>query len=200
MSVIWKKTIPSYVYIEGYEFFVTYEGQMSTCRYCGQRSHKQLDCPQRKEDYPQPPIINVNRQKGKHADPPAEKNNAIDFGSANSEPCTTATTEKCKHNEATEKSEVTKKKREREASSPDLPKDKIMNCSEDKINCSCSKCNNMVCFSERSANNYVNKTVCKHARLFLSQYDSYVQAHHVYLKFVVKYYCTLKSPPNYKLS
>ena len=51
-----------------------------------------------------------------------QKNNAIDFGSANSEPCTTATTEKCKHNEATEKSGVTKKKREREASSPDLPK------------------------------------------------------------------------------
>ena len=72
-----KKPIPSYVYIAGYEFFVTYEGQMSTCRYCGQPNHKQLDCPRRKEDYPQPPIINGNRQKGKHADPPAEKNNAI---------------------------------------------------------------------------------------------------------------------------
>ena len=40
-----EKTIPSYVYIKEYEFFVTYEGQMSTCRYCGQPNHKQLDCP-----------------------------------------------------------------------------------------------------------------------------------------------------------
>ena len=69
-----KKTIPSYVYIEGYEFFVTYEGQMSMCRYCSQPNHKQLDCFRTKEDYPQPPIVNGNRQKGKHADPTAEKN------------------------------------------------------------------------------------------------------------------------------
>ena len=126
---------------------------MSTCKYCCQPNHKQLDCPRTKEDYPQPPIINGNRQKGKQADPPAEKNDAIDFGFANSEPCTTATTEKCKHNEATKKSEVTKKKREREASSPDLPKGGKMNRSEDKINCSCPKCNTMVCSSERSVNN-----------------------------------------------
>ena len=48
-----KKAIPSYVCIEGYEFFVTYEGQMvhSACRYCVQPNHKQLDCPRRKEDY-----------------------------------------------------------------------------------------------------------------------------------------------------
>ena len=104
-----------------------------------------------------------------------QKNNAIDFGSANSEPCTTATTEKCKHNEATEKSEVTKKKRERKASSPHLPKGKIMNRSEDKINCSCPKCNTMVCFSERSVNNCwdcsielsLSKTCCTYEqRLF----------------------------------
>ena len=40
-----KNPIPSYLFVEGYEFLATYNGQVATCRYCGQPNHKQPDCP-----------------------------------------------------------------------------------------------------------------------------------------------------------
>nr|CAB3265821.1 gag-like protein [Phallusia mammillata] len=45
--------IPSYITIHGYEFYITYHGQQFTCKYCGEAGHKQVNCPKRKNDYPQ---------------------------------------------------------------------------------------------------------------------------------------------------
>jgi len=44
--------IPSYVYVDGHELYVTYSGQNFTCKYCGEVGHKQIDCEKRKADFP----------------------------------------------------------------------------------------------------------------------------------------------------
>ena len=59
------------VYIDEDQYFVTYEGQVSPCMYCGQPNHKQLDCSLRQEDYSQPPMANGNKQDRKQAVSPA---------------------------------------------------------------------------------------------------------------------------------
>ena len=36
--------LPSYIYINGYELYVTYPGQTITCKYYGETSHMQAEC------------------------------------------------------------------------------------------------------------------------------------------------------------
>ncbi|XP_078485942.1 uncharacterized protein LOC144744635 [Ciona intestinalis] len=47
-----KQPIPSYISINNSEFYVTYNGQTVTCKYCGEFGHKQADCAKRIKDYP----------------------------------------------------------------------------------------------------------------------------------------------------
>nr|CAB3265820.1 gag-like protein [Phallusia mammillata] len=47
-----KNPIPSYVTMNGYEFYCTYNGQQITCKYCTKPGHKQQNCPERIKDYP----------------------------------------------------------------------------------------------------------------------------------------------------
>jgi len=35
--------IPSYVYVDGQELYLTYSGKNFTCKYCGEVEHKQAD-------------------------------------------------------------------------------------------------------------------------------------------------------------
>ena len=58
-----KNPIPSYLFVEGYEFLATYNGQVATCRYCRQPNHKQLDCLQRLQDYPEPEKTSTGSRK-----------------------------------------------------------------------------------------------------------------------------------------
>ena len=58
-----KNPIPSYLFVEGYEFLATYIGQVATCIYCGQPNHKQLDCPQPLQDYPEPEEASTGSRK-----------------------------------------------------------------------------------------------------------------------------------------
>ena len=44
--------LPSYIYINGYELYVTYPGQAITCKYCGETGHMQAECKKRKSDFP----------------------------------------------------------------------------------------------------------------------------------------------------
>jgi len=46
------KPLPSYIYIDGCELYVTYPGQEPTCKYCGNPGHLQTDCEKRLTDYP----------------------------------------------------------------------------------------------------------------------------------------------------
>ncbi|XP_078489414.1 uncharacterized protein LOC144746232 [Ciona intestinalis] len=43
---------PSYISINNTEFYVTYNGQTVTCKYCKEPGHKQADCSKRLQDYP----------------------------------------------------------------------------------------------------------------------------------------------------
>lgn len=52
-----KNPIPSYIKISNYELYVTYSGQKSTCRYCGETGHIQLNCRKRLEDFPTLPTL-----------------------------------------------------------------------------------------------------------------------------------------------
>ena len=45
--------LPSYVSIHGNELYVTYTGQMVTCRYCEEAEHVPSNCEKRKQDFPQ---------------------------------------------------------------------------------------------------------------------------------------------------
>nr|CAB3237043.1 gag-like protein [Phallusia mammillata] len=47
-----KHPIPSYIRVMGNEFYVTYNGQIITCKYCGEKGHKQSNCLKRQEDFP----------------------------------------------------------------------------------------------------------------------------------------------------
>ena len=58
-----KNPVSSYLFVEGYEFLATCNGQVATCRYCGQPNHKQQDCPQRLKNCPEPEKTSTGSQK-----------------------------------------------------------------------------------------------------------------------------------------
>ena len=53
--------LPSYIYINDYELYVTYPGQAITCKYCGKTSHMQAECKKRKSDFPALRKNSINR-------------------------------------------------------------------------------------------------------------------------------------------
>jgi len=66
--------IPSYIYIDGFELYVTYPGQESTCKYCGEPGHLQLDCEKRLSDFPQlTQNLDKRREKRSLQQQPVEK-------------------------------------------------------------------------------------------------------------------------------
>ena len=44
--------IPSYIHVSGCEIYVTYQGQVITCKYCGEAGHVQSECQERAIDFP----------------------------------------------------------------------------------------------------------------------------------------------------
>ena len=44
--------LPSYIKIDGFELYVTYQGQEITCKYCGDTWHLQVHCKKHLMDYP----------------------------------------------------------------------------------------------------------------------------------------------------
>ena len=46
------KPISSYINVEGFELYVTYPGQLLTCKYCHEVGHVQSDCEKHLADYP----------------------------------------------------------------------------------------------------------------------------------------------------
>ena len=53
--------LPSYIYINGYELYVTYPGQTITCKYCGETGHMQAECKKRKSDFSTLQKNSINR-------------------------------------------------------------------------------------------------------------------------------------------
>ena len=45
--------LPNYIKIDGFELYVTYQGQEITCKFCGDTGHFQVHCEKRLLDYPQ---------------------------------------------------------------------------------------------------------------------------------------------------
>ena len=43
--------IPSYIHVNGCEIYVTYQGQVITCKYCGEAGHVQSECQERAIDF-----------------------------------------------------------------------------------------------------------------------------------------------------
>ena len=44
--------LPSYIYIDGFELYVTYPGQEVTHKYCGEKGHFQAKCNKRLNNFP----------------------------------------------------------------------------------------------------------------------------------------------------
>ena len=44
--------IPSYIHVSGCEIYVTYQGQVITCKYCGEAGHVQSECHELAVDFP----------------------------------------------------------------------------------------------------------------------------------------------------
>jgi len=44
---------PSYINVDGFELYVTYQGQEITCKYCGEVGHMQVNCEKRKAEFPE---------------------------------------------------------------------------------------------------------------------------------------------------
>ena len=44
--------LPSYIFIDGFELYVTYKGQTVTCRFCGETGHVQMNCEKRMLEFP----------------------------------------------------------------------------------------------------------------------------------------------------
>ena len=44
--------LPSYIFIDGFELYVTYKGQTVTCRFCGETGHVQMNCGKRMLEFP----------------------------------------------------------------------------------------------------------------------------------------------------
>ena len=44
--------IPSYIQVSGCEIYVTYQGQVITCKYCGEAGHVQSECHKRAINFP----------------------------------------------------------------------------------------------------------------------------------------------------
>ena len=150
-----KNPIPSYLFVEGYEFLATYNGQVATYRYSGQPNHKQLDCPQRLQDYPEPEEASTGSRK------------VIQHPSTHSQVEESRVKESLvKPKTPQEKNcklmilmmtimisvSLMQKKREREENSPELPKSKIINLSEKNTqNAECPACNSTVHFSKKKS-------------------------------------------------
>ena len=45
-------SLPSYIFIDGFELYVTYKGQTVTCRFCGETGHVQMNCEKRMLEFP----------------------------------------------------------------------------------------------------------------------------------------------------
>ena len=46
-----RNPIPSYIQVSGCEIYVTYQGQVITCKYCGEAGHVQSECHKRAIDF-----------------------------------------------------------------------------------------------------------------------------------------------------
>ena len=57
--------IPSCIYVDNFELYVTYEGQPITCKYCGEVGHVQANCKTRAADFPQLNSSQANTRKTK---------------------------------------------------------------------------------------------------------------------------------------
>ena len=57
--------IPSYIYVDNFELYVTYEEQPITCKCCGEVGHVQANCKTRAADFPQLITNQANTQKTK---------------------------------------------------------------------------------------------------------------------------------------
>ena len=44
--------LPSYIFIDGFELYVTYKGQTVTSRFCGETGHVQMNCEKRMLEFP----------------------------------------------------------------------------------------------------------------------------------------------------
>ena len=53
--------LPSYIYINGYELYVTYSAQAITCNFCGETGHMQAECKKSKSDFPAVQKNSINR-------------------------------------------------------------------------------------------------------------------------------------------
>ena len=67
--------IPSYIHVSGCEIYVTYQGQVITCKYCGEAGHVQSECQERAMDFPA-----LTRNK------PGESNTVLPEKKVHSEP------------------------------------------------------------------------------------------------------------------
>ena len=150
-----KNPIPSYLFVEGYEFLATYNGQVATCRYCGQPNHKQLDCPQRLQDYPEPEEASTGSRKviqhpstHSQVEESRVKESLVKPKTPQEEELQTNDT----YDDNNDIGIFNARKREREENSPELPKSKIINLSEKNTqNAECPACNSTVHFSKKKS-------------------------------------------------
>ena len=108
---------------------------VATCRYCGQPNHKQLDCPQRLQDYPEPEETSAGCRKViQHPSTHSQvKESRVKESLVNPK---TPQGEELQTNDTYDDNNdigiLNARKREREENSPELPKSKIINLSEKK--------------------------------------------------------------------
>ncbi|XP_078493495.1 uncharacterized protein LOC144749120 [Ciona intestinalis] len=158
-----KNPIPSYITVNNYEFYCTYNGQQITCKYCTKAGHKQQNCPKRKEDYPK--LTNKrNEENQEDAECPETDKSGSKLTAAGGEikerskqngerldQNTTAASgkssnlkpilpDKNQSNEMESTHKVSRKRQERSPTEINLHQAKSISLSELKIPVSCPKC------------------------------------------------------------
>ena len=87
--------IPSYIRVSGCEIYVTYQGQVITCKYCGEAGHVQSECQERAMDFPA-----LTRNK------PGESNTVLPETKVHSEPVNLSKKRKISQSELNETDSV----------------------------------------------------------------------------------------------
>lgn len=136
--------IPSYIRIGNCEFYVTYHGQIYTCKYCDGKGHKQAQCPKRLEEFPElkykAPSNAANRspQSSVRAEEADKDGAALPTPQGNEQELNLITDDDERKSEA--KSSTPQRPAKRLLSPQELPASKSISLCEDVVSLICPGC------------------------------------------------------------
>ena len=180
-----KNPIPSYLFVEDYEFLATCNGQVATYRYCGQPNHKLLDVPQRLQDYPEPEEASTGSRKviqhlstHSQVEESRVKESLVKPKTPQGEELQTNDT----YDDNNDIGIFNARKRVRKENSPELPRSKIISLSKKNTqNAECPACNSTMHFSKKKSKtifcwacsaSFCLTTICCTNELFLMPKDA----------------------------